>query len=235
MSEEENTNVDAQASEAVVEASQSETASGNESPEAQKKRKDAEHNWAESNRVMKELKQKNRELEERIANFEKPQKPTESHEEDPGIRDDDLIEGKHFKNVVKELKELKSFVEKQHVTTVDERLAMKFQDFDAIVTPEAIEELKQNEPELARSVASNPDPYAQGVAIYKLLKRFNGSEDMSKSLEKKKALENSQKPLSVNAVSKTSAIGNAHLFENGLTPDLKKQLWKEMEEARKRM
>jgi hypothetical protein len=73
------------------------------------------------------------------------------------------------------------------------------------------------------------------VAAYKLLKRLNPGEDMAKSVEKKKAIENSQKPISVNAVSRNSAIGNAHIFENGLTPELKKQLWKEMEDARKRM
>ncbi len=51
--------------------------------------------------------------------------------------------------------------------------------------------------------------------------------------EKQKAIANSQKPVSVNAVTKSSAIGNAHMFENGLTPELKKSLWDEMERARK--
>ena len=98
--------------------------------------------------------------------------------------------------------------------------------------------MKQQEPELAQSLWNlRDDPYAQGVAAYKLIKKLGigkEEEEQGDSVEKKKAIENSKKPLSVQAVSKSSAIGNAHLFENGLTKELKKQLWSEMQEAKKR-
>jgi hypothetical protein len=52
-------------------------------------------------------------------------------------------------------------------------------------------------------------------------------------VKKQRALANSQKPVSVNAVTKNSAIGNAHMFENGLTKELKKSLYDEMKNAMK--
>ena len=77
---------------------------------------------------------------------------------------------------------------------------------------------------------------AAAAGAYKLLKNTGYGapvKSAAPTLEKKKALENSQKPLSVNTVTKQSAIGNAHAFENGLTPDLKKQLWADMQKAMK--
>lgn len=78
------------------------------------------------------------------------------------------------------------------------------------------------------------DPYAQSVAAYKMLKRFGyGAQKTNQILDKKKAQENSQKPVSVNAVSKQSSIGNVQTFENGLTPELKRSLWADMQRAMK--
>ena len=93
--------------------------------------------------------------------------------------------------------------------------------------------IEENEPELAEALVNSPNAYKQRVAAYKLLKRVAVNSDEPPSLEKRKAEENAQKPVSVNAVTKQSAIGNAHLFENGLTKELKTQLWKEMQQAAK--
>ena len=61
-------------------------------------------------------------------------------------------------------------------------------------------------------------------------------QDMKRPVpvEKKKAEINLSKPVSSNAAANSATpLGQAHVFENGLTPDLRKQLWKEMENARK--
>jgi hypothetical protein len=77
------------------------------------------------------------------------------------------------------------------------------------------------------------DPYAQAVAAYKMLKK-QGIGDMARlQPQKAKALENSRKPVSVQTVTKSSAIGEVHKFDNGLTPELRKELWKEMQQAMK--
>jgi beta-glucosidase/6-phospho-beta-glucosidase/beta-galactosidase len=121
----------------------------------------------------------------------------------------------------------------REASTVGERISLKYPDYADIVTKENIELAEQLEPELAEAIGKMDDPYKQRVTAYKLLKRVAHKGEVGNSMEKKKAMANSQKPLSVNAVTKQSAIGNAHLFENGLTAELKKQLWKEMRDAAK--
>jgi hypothetical protein len=153
------------------------------------------------------------------------------------LGDEDIVtKGQAKKLAAKMAEEIASRVIKERENaTVEDRLSSKFQDFNQVVTRENIELLKETEPELAMSLAQNTDQYSQGVAAYKLLKRLGIGEEVAKEpvKEKQKAVANSQKPLSVNAVTKSSAIGNAHMFENGLTPELKKSLYEEMQKARK--
>lgn len=188
---------------------------------------DAEKNWAEARRKMKRLEEQNREMQEALEKIKKPK------EEEPQDEDyDDLVTKGQVTQLAKKIAE--DLIRKQEASTVEERLSLKHPDFSTVVSRENIETLKETEPELALSLAHISDPYKQGVAAYKMLKRLGIYQETESSPEKEKAIENSQKPRSVNTVSKNSAIGNAHLFENGLTPALKKQLWEEMQQARKR-
>jgi len=182
---------------------------------------------------MQDLEQQNRQMQEQMSRL-KPEAPVQD-EDDLGIGDTDLAEGKHLKSLSKEIKQLRSLLKEQQVSTVDSKLQLKFPDFGQVVTAENIETLKQNEPELADSLRHLPDPYTKGVAAYKLLKKLGISQESAPSSpERDKARANTQKPISVNAVTKQSAIGNVHLFENGLTKELKASLWKEMQEMSKR-
>ena len=194
----------------------------------QRKRNDEEYNWREARRKMEQLERDNRELRE-IAESLK-QQPKQM---DDGLSDDDLLTvGQHKKELERHVnKALREYEAK----TVDDRLRSKFSDYDDVVTSENIELLKQNDPELAMSLKLlENDPYAQSVAAYKMLKRFGyGAQKTNQVLDKKKALENSQKPVSVNAVSKQSSVGNVQTFENGLTPELKRSLWADMQKAMK--
>jgi len=203
---------------------------------AKKSKNDEDRNWKEARRKMQELEQKSREQEEVIKKLSAP-KPEE--DELAKLGDEDIITyGQHKKATVKLAKEVAAQAVKDYVaSTVDERLQLKYDDFAQVVSPENIEFLKQNEPELAESLSYYPDPFKQGIAAYKLLKKLGITEGevvAPQSKEKQKAAMNSQKPVSVNAVTKSSAIGNAHMFENGLTPELKASLRKEMADAAKR-
>lgn len=232
MTEEENVSVETQESQAVAQAAESETEHDDrqEKPKQAepRKRNEAEHNWAETRRKMQELESKNREMQEQLTRLVPKPVP---QEEDYGIEDDAIVEGKHVKSLKKELSELKSYIKQRETATVDERVNLKYPDYAEVVTQENIELLKQTEPELAMSIYHTPDPYNQAVAAYKLLKKVSNKPEQTNSLERKKAQENTQKPVSVQAVTKSSAIGNAHLFENGLTTELKAQLLKEMRDA----
>lgn len=184
------------------------------------KRKDAEYNFAELRRQVRELQEEN----ERVRKQNQPQP-------DYGVQEDDLIEGKHFIQLKKELEEMKSSWKQKELATVDERLKARFPDFSQVVSRENIEYLNNNHPEMAEALASYNDPYKKAVAAYEYMKLVAPSPQVYE--EKKKAEENMKKPVSVNAVNKQSVLGDAKAFENGLTltPEAQKHYWREMNEA----
>lgn len=195
----------------------------------QRKRNDAEYNWAEMRRQRERDREELEALKAELNQLKPKEKPKE--EDDFGISDDDLLEGRHLKDLKREIRALKAELQQKEASTMEERIQMKFPDYNDVVSKDNIEYLKKTEPELAQSISSMQDPYKQAVAAYKLLKTINAGKEPT--IEQKKAIQNSQKPVSANAVTKNSAIGNAHLFENGLSKDLKKQLWEEMQAAKR--
>lgn len=238
MSEEENKSVEAPASEAAAPATEPESVQEErtESVQEKKRRNDVEYNWAEARRNMQELGVQNRDLQAQLTKIQQQQVPPVEEDEIDKMGDGDIVTKAQAKKLAEKMARqiANDVIRQREIATVDERLQLKFSDFADVVTKENIEILKQTEPELAMSLYHNPDPFAQGVAAYKLLKRVGVGESKNLSAEKEKALKNSQKPISVNTVTKgSSALGNAHIFENGLTSELKAQLWKEMQQAAK--
>ena len=238
MTDEDNTSViEAVAQPTDSEMKQDEPEATTQPSQESKRESDQDYNWREARRKMDALEQKNQELQERINNLSSPKAQVEDDDLSK-LADDDIVTAKQARNLAQKMarQTAEEVVRKREAATLDERLSLKYPDFDQVVTKENIEIFKQNEPELAMSLmALANDPYAQATAAYKLLKKhgLGISENMSKN--KQKAEENSRKPVSVQSVTKqNSAIGNAHAFENGLTPELRKQLWKEMQEASKR-
>ncbi len=233
MTEEETISVEQEA-QGVTEAAESEEVQEAPAETNVKKRKDVDYNWAEARRKMHELDRQNRDLAERLERMQKAQTP--EIDELSKLADDDIVtKAQANKLAERRARQIAEEVIKQHqASTVEERIKARYGDFDQVVTPENIEILKQRKPSLALSLAHNPDPFAQAEAVYEALKMMGTGEEVVKNADKERAIKNSQKPVSVNSAAKTSALGNAHLFENGLTPELKKQLWKEMEDCRKR-
>lgn len=234
MSEEENQVVEQEAVQAVDQATESPNAGKQiESADGSKKRNNAEYNWAEANRLIREQQRQIKEREEELAKLK--QREAIPQEEEVNLNDDDIPTYAHVKKTwSKREKNLEEKIRKEvKAELAQATLKLQYPDYDDVVTQEKIEELKTRNPELALSLSHNPDPYAQAIAAYKLIKMIEANETPKSSVEKEKALKNSQKPLSVNAVPKASAVGNIGMFENGLTPDLKKQLWTEMKQAMK--
>ena len=200
----------------------------------QNKRNDAEYNWAEMRRKLQEQDQKINDKDRQIS--ELTNRPlTEEEDELANLAKDDIVTVAQAEKLAdrRARKIAKELIQQQAASTVEERVNLKYHDYSEIVSKENIKFLQQTEPELAESLYHMPDPYKQAVGVYKLLKKITTKKE-EPSLEKRKAMENSQKPLSVNAVTQQSAIGNAHLFENGLSQEKKDQFYKEMQEAIKR-
>ena len=231
----------AQVQEAVATATES-TEEHNDRPEEAKveeqpKRRDADYNWAEMRRKTQELERRASEQEELIKRLSKGNAPEPDDNLDK-LSDDDIITvAQHKRMSAKIAKQVaEEVVRQREALTVEDRLVAKFPDFNSVVTSENIELLKQNDPELALSLQSLAhDPYAQSVAAYKLFKRGPYVTNQNTMQDKKKAEANAKKPLSVQAAGKQGGgLGDASMFENGLTKDLQKKLWSEMQECIKR-
>lgn len=194
-------------------------------------KKSVDYNWQEARRIMREQEQQIRELREQMtARVKEP-------DELDKLSDDDLINAKQAKVLAERhaRKIAEEAIRRREAETVEDRIKAKLPDFDEVVSMENLDKLKYLKPSLARSLASNTDPYDQALAVYDAIKMLEEPIMRKPDLkEKAQALKNANKPISANAASKQSAIGNAHMFENGLTPELKKQLYKEMQDCAKR-
>lgn len=197
-------------------------------PQAVQEPEDANtRNWRELRKTVAELKRENQYLRHKV---EQPPAPVQEPEAEPPAADDDIVTNKVLKRKVQELEGL---IKKKDAETVEERLLTKFNDFHDVVSEENVNLLKQNDPELAASIAAlQHDPFKQGTAAYKILKKMDYTQQRQIMHDKAKSDENAKKPVSANAV-KPSPLSQANRFANGLTQDLKKALWKEMQEARK--
>lgn len=211
-----------QASESVEEQAERQQPQGVETL----KRKDVDYNWNEARRRMAELERITREQQDVINGLRSGQK------DEPSLSEDDLLTVKDWKKLDSK-RDMESAKERQRYQ--EEILRLKFPDIDQVLSQENIAYFEQNEPELAESLlALSGDPIKMKQAAYKLIKK-SVPQHTPPSMEKKKAELNAKKPVSVQAVAKgNSPIGNAHLFENGLTPELRKQLYAEMQDSIKR-
>jgi hypothetical protein len=181
-----------------------------------------EKNWRQMRDQMEELKRNNQRME---AELQRSRQPV-AQEEELSVADDDLSTvGVTKKLIHKEAKKIASeMIQRKEMEDSEKWARVKYADYDSVVTNDNLQRLVQTSPELARMLMANPDP----IGAYKLLKSLN--IDTSESAQLK---ENQQKPRTVGSVGQASALSQANAFAKGLTPELKSQLWKEMQESMK--
>lgn len=161
-------------------------------------------------------------------------------EQEFNINADDLVEGKHLHQYAKKMKQLETQLYQQQqqntAALAQAQLRSKFPDFDKVVNEDNIEQLKYAYPELANTLNSSTDLYSTAVSAYTMIKNLGiapkGEDYMA---QKAQAQKNAAKPKPLASVSPQqgdSPLSKANAFANGLTEDLKKQLRKEMEDAR---
>lgn len=196
--------------------------------EEQPKEDPQEKNWRELRQALKELKRENQALRQEMNRSRDDQQHSEP--EDDGD-DEEIVTTKKLTKALSRIEEKLLEKEKE---TVEDRLRAKFSDFDDVFSQENVEFLQKHDPELVLSLRSLAhDPYKQAVAAYKMLKRTDHYHSKVSGEDKAKIAENKTKPGSVQAVRKQGALAEANKFANGLTPALKEQLWKEMQEYSK--
>lgn len=192
-----------------------------------------EHNFKQLREVNKQLEERLRKSEETIetivGNNSQQQIPAPPQEEELGA--EDLAEGRHLKKLEAKFEKL---LYQKEMEAIPSRLKAKFEDFDEVVTKENLEKLKKTEPELFQTINSGDNFYATGVSAYKTLKSLGYAQDQEDIMKQKDHVHaNHKKPLSAQAIKGQGALHEANIFANGLTPELKKQLQKEMVEAAK--
>jgi hypothetical protein len=162
------------------------------------------------------------ELHARLVELEK----TMQKKEEPA--DDDYVEWRQVKG---HLNKIQQQLEQQ---TIEQRLKQQYPDIDQVITADAIATLNEREPELARAIRANSNQYEQAVAAYKALKRFGIYQDPASRKQQERVEQNMSKPRSLNSLAPQegeSPLHKANAFADGLTDDLKAQLWKEMRQC----
>lgn len=181
-----------------------------------------------------------RELEAKNQPQQKQPEPEEDY--NININPDDLVEGKHLskfdRKIQKLEQQLKQYEQKASATAIDSRIRSQYPDFDSVVSKDNIEILRQNYPEIYQTLNASTDLYSTAVSAYTMIKRFGIIPDESYKADVERAQKNAMKPRPLASVSPQqgeSPLTKANAFANGLTPDLQKQLYKEMLEAKKNM
>ena len=168
-----------------------------------------------------------------------------SHDHDDDeikIGPDELAEGKHVTQVDRKIKkleqQLQSYQQSTNATTAEARLKAQYPDFDRVVSKDNIDLLKETEPEIAYTINASSDIYSKAVSAYKMIKKLGIYQEDPYIKDRERAEHNAAKPRPLASVSPQqgdSPLSKANAFANGLTDDLKKQLYKEMVEARRSM
>ena len=193
-------------------------------------------NWKEARHTMKEQRDEIRMLRDEVAQM-KPSPPKEEPDDFDSLGNDDIItkgQMMKFGSKIHEKAKKEAFNEFYN-KTAEERLENKHNDFRSVCSPENIEKLKERFPDLARSIATNPDAFSQGKAAYDLIVSL-GIQNNDAQQNRDKMQANQQKP-QLTSGSKPGPLDSAHMFESGqrpsLTKNLKDNLWQEMQAAAK--
>lgn len=227
----------------------------NESSQQEEKKQDYKPSASESFKAVREAKEKAErerdtlmykmlEIQQQQQAYQQKQAPPMPEEPDDNIdfniQEDDIVEGRYVKKVTNRIKnlekQLKEYESSYKQTNVENKIKQELPDFDAVVSPENVDLLNRQFPEIAQSLRDTPDFYNKAVSVYNVMKKFGIHRDNPHEQDRIQAMKNTQKPRTVTSVSPQqgdSALSKANIFAQGLTEDLKDRLRKEMLAARK--
>jgi chromosome segregation ATPase len=182
------------------------------------------------------------ELNRRLQEVEARNNPKSSEEEDLSLNlgESDLAEGRHLTKLQKQMRkqqeELAKAQQQMQGLLVETRLKAESPDIDKVVTAENLKTLSELYPEVSQMLNSSTDYYSKAKSAYTMIKKFGIHVEDNFSAERELAQRNANKPRPLASVSPQQAespLSRANAFANGLTPELKKQLIKEMDDAAK--
>lgn len=161
------------------------------------------------------------------------------------IGDNDIAEGKHLSKVGRRMKQLEdkiAEVENKRVqlerqsqeNSIVSSIKADFPDIDKVVNESTMEALRVKYPHLEKTIKSSPDLYSKAAAAYQAIKDLGLYVEDNYVAERERVQRNIAKPKPTSVVAGTGTpLSQADMFANGLTPELKDQLHKEMIAAMK--
>jgi len=182
------------------------------------------------------------EAQKRLISSNQPQPTTQEDIDEPlHLKEDDFVEGKHLSKFEKKIKRLEQQLHTYNTRStemaVEAQLKSQYPDFTQVVSEENLKTLRMAYPELAATINnSSSDLYSKALSAYTLIKRFGLYQEDTYSTERDNANINAKKPkplASINPQTSDSPLSHANAFAQGLTEDLRKQLYREMIESRK--
>ena len=193
----------------------------------------AEYNFREMRRLLQEQQRRIQELE-----TQQYQEEPQEQEEDIRFEKDDIPTWGQLEKVIEKKAEQKArqLLEKQQKDSLEDRVRMKFKDYDDVVSEEFVENVIKTDPILVQTLKSSPDPY---MAAYNIIKK--SAYYAEKSQPKKKAVDpalieqNAKKPVSSNSVKNapSAAIQAAGVWSS-FSEDDKKRAYERMMAAASR-
>ena len=173
------------------------------------------------------------------------QKPVK---DDIGIASDAFVERAHVEKIVENrlreqeeryIKQLQA----QRRQEEERTLTIQYKDLYSVLTPENLRRFEQEEPELAASIASNPDTYSAKIAAYKQIKKLGiVEENYNEQRVTERLAQNALRPKSPAALApkqgsqSLAAVTAKHPgYEDSISEDMAARYRKEMEEAISRM
>jgi len=191
-------------------------------------------------KAFRELREKAERLEHELHNrdnqikqAQRQQQLQEEPDEDIKINPDDLVEGKHLTRYEKKLKKLEEQMrisqKQSYEAAAEHRVRAEMPDFDKIVTQDTLYILQSQFPELAASINANPDLYSKAKAAHQAITQLGLTPNYSS--EQNTIDKNIAKPKPLASIAPQQGdnpLTRANAFANGLTDDLKRQLYEEM-------
>jgi len=215
-----------------------------EAPQQEKRQEERpeKENWRLMREREKQLERERDEAQRRLKEYEAmlaSKQRAQEEEDEVQLNPDDIPEWKHVEKKIKNLeKKLLGYQQQASEVAVEARLKSQYPDFDSVVNATTIDMLKNAYPEVAATLNSSSDLYNKAASAYTIIKKMGLAPDGSFDRDKEIALRNAQKPRPLTSVSPQEGshgpLSRANAFANGLTDELKKELYKEMMEVRKR-
>ncbi len=229
----------------AVEATETDLANKEELAKQKSVEPESERNFRELREKVKRIERERDEATSILRQIEQSALQQQSAQQVPpkddvsSYSDDDLLEGRHLKQEVNSIrKKMEEYQRKVNEQTVEMQLKAQFPDFEKVMTYENVTEIRRVDPEMAQSLYANPDLKSQAIATYKQIKRLGIAKEDNYSPDRDRANRNSSKPrasVSLSPQEGDSPLSRANAFANGLTPELKEQLYKEMKQKARGM